>query len=225
MLLGARVYDPPAPITRTRGGRGPVTLTTTCTPGSRAYLSALTFNGSATMNGGRPVAFAGKLPAVRPPLRSIGVVPASGKVRVELRHTGWLDLPEQPIGCLVPGRLERAVQQSSATGATQIQVGGHSVIARIPAGSTGTAILAIARIKGWRCSAGDGPARPAAAYLGLIEVPLDGTADSVSRGFRPPGLLKGGAVGAAVLAGLAATALWYRRTRRGQEPVAAPPAA
>lgn len=176
------------------------------------------------MNGGRPVAFAGKLPAVRPPLRSIGVVPASGKVRVELRHTGWLDLSEQPVGCLLPGRLERAVQRLSATGAREVHVGGHSVTARIPAHSTGTAVLAIPRIKGWRCSAGAGPARPAAAYLGLIAVPLDGTADSVSCAFRPPGLLKGGAVGAAALAGLAATALWYRRTRRRQEPAAAPPA-
>ncbi|MFF0968941.1 YfhO family protein [Streptomyces sp. NPDC003703] len=224
MLLGARVYDPPAPTTRTRTAKGSVTLTTTCTPGSRAYLSALTFNGTATLDGGRPVAFAGKLPAVRPPLRSIGVVPASGKVRVELRHTGWLDLPEQPIGCLVPARLERAVKQLSATGATRVQVGGHSVTARIPAGSTGTAVLAIPRIKGWRCSAGDGPERPAAAYLGLIAVPLDGTAGSVRCDFRPPGLRKGAAVGAAALAGLVATALWYRRTRRRQERPAPPPA-
>ncbi|WP_051844008.1 YfhO family protein [Streptomyces sp. NRRL S-813] len=223
MLLGARVYDPPARTTKTRHGKGSVTVSTTCTPGSRAYLSALTFNGTATMNGGRPVPFAGKLPAVRPPLQSIGVVPASGKVRVELRHTGWLDLPKQPIGCLVTSRLDQAVQHLSATGATGVQVGGHSVTARIPAGSTGTAVVAIPRIKGWTCAAGDGPARPAKNYLGLIAVPLDGTATSVSCDFRPPGLLRGGAIGATALFCLTATAIWYRRSRRRQEALAAPP--
>ncbi|MFF8592281.1 YfhO family protein [Streptomyces sp. NPDC015220] len=223
MLLGARVYDPPARTTKTRHGKGSLTLSTTCTPGSRAYLSALTFNGTATMNGGRPVAFAGKLPAVRPPVQSIGVVPASGKVRVELRHTGWLDLPKQPIGCLVASRLDQAVQRLRATGATDVRVGGHSVTARIPAGSTGTAVLAVPRIKGWRCAAGDGPARPAKSYLGLIAVPLDGRATSVSCDFRPPGLLRGAAIGATALACLTATAFWYGRTRRRREAPAAAP--
>ncbi|MFB7596681.1 YfhO family protein [Streptomyces sp. NPDC056160] len=223
MLLGARVYDPPARTTKTRHGKGAVTVSTTCTPGSRAYLSALTFNGTATMNGGRPVAFTGKLPSVRPPLQDIGVVPASGKVRVELRHTGWLDLPKQPVGCLVASRLEQAVRHLSAEGATGVHVGGHSVTARIPAGSTGTAVLAIPRIQGWTCAAGDGPARPAKNYLGLIAVPLDGTATSVSCGFRPPGLLRGQAIGVAALVCLAATAFWYRRTRRRQEALRSEP--
>ncbi|GAA5052385.1 YfhO family protein [Streptomyces similanensis] len=223
LLLGARVYDPPARTTEVRHGKERVTLATTCTPGSRVYLSALTFIGSATMDGSRPVDFNGKLPATRPALQSLGVTPASGKVRVELRHTGWLGLPKQPIGCLVENRLERAVRQLSAGGATEVRVGGHSVTARIPAGSTGTALLAVPRIKGWSCAAGAGPARPAQSYLGLIAVPLDGTATSVSCRFRPPGLLRGAAVGAGALVCLVATALWCRRGRRRAARAAAEP--
>ncbi|WP_306328142.1 hypothetical protein, partial [Streptomyces venezuelae] len=52
--------------------------------------------------------------------------------------------------------------------------------------------------------------RPARAYQGLVAVPLDGRAASVTCSFRPPGLTLGGAVGAAALLALLATWALHR---------------
>ncbi|MGW9040128.1 hypothetical protein ACWGQ4_34845, partial [Streptomyces sp. NPDC055721] len=57
---------------------------------------------------------------------------------------------------------------------------------------------------------------PARAYQGLVAVPLDGRATTVSCTFRPPGLRLGGAVGAAALLALAATVFLRRRSLRAR---------
>ncbi|GAA3389934.1 YfhO family protein [Streptomyces roseoviridis] len=126
-------------------------------------------------------------------------------------------LPEHPIGCLVPERLDAAVRQLTATGATDVRTTGHTVTAELPPGSTGTAVLAVPRISGWRCAAGDAPLVPAHSRNGLLAVPLDGRATSVTCSFRPPGLRLGGATGAVALAALLATALLHRRRTRAPE--------
>ncbi|MGW4705787.1 hypothetical protein, partial [Streptomyces sp. NPDC004285] len=76
------------------------------------------------------------------------------------------------------------------------------------------AVLAAPRISGWRCAAGDADARPARAYQGLVAVPLDGRATTVSCSFRPPGIKLGGAVGAVALLALLATGFLHRRRAR-----------
>ncbi|MFD8973738.1 YfhO family protein [Streptomyces sp. NPDC059593] len=215
LLLGASVYDLPRDTRRT--GR---TLTARCPAGSDVWFWAPEYKGSATLAGaeagGAPVDFEGKPPSVRAPMRTLGTVPASGEVRIDLLPEAGIRLPRQPVGCLVRERLDSAVRQLTATGATRVSAGGHGVTAELPPGSTGVAVLAAPRISGWRCAAGDAEAVPARAYQGLVAVPLDGRATTVGCTFRPPGLRLGGAVGAAALLALAATVFLRRRSLRAR---------
>ncbi|MGW4159950.1 YfhO family protein [Streptomyces sp. NPDC004788] len=175
-------------------------------------------DGSGALRDGSAVGFAGKLPAVLGPMQPLGTTPPTGTVRIDLRPepkaTPRLRLPAHPVGCLVTARLAAAVEQLTATGATDVRTTGHTITAHLPPGSTGTAVLAVPRISGWRCAAGDAPLAPARDRLGLLAVPLDGKATSVTCSFRPPGLKLGGAAGAAALLALLATALLHRRRRR-----------
>ncbi|MFI6421015.1 YfhO family protein [Streptomyces sp. NPDC050842] len=209
LLLGSSVYALPRDARRT--GR---TVTARCPAGSDVWFWAPEYKGSATLAGEGAVEFEGKPPAVRAPMRALGTVPASGEVRIDLLPEAGIRLPAQPVGCLVRTRLDSAVRQLTATGATHVSAGGHSLTAELPPGSTGVAVLAVPRVSGWRCAAGDAKAAPARAYQGLVAVPLDGRATTVGCSFRPPGLRLGGAVGAAALLALAATALLHRRSRR-----------
>ncbi|MFE5595943.1 YfhO family protein [Streptomyces sp. NPDC056549] len=208
-LLGADVYELPAPR---RTGR---TLTATCPAGSQVWFWAPEYRGTAALAGERPVEFDGKPPSVRAPMQALGTVPESGAARIDLGPEGKVRLPREPVGCLVRARLDSAVRQLTATGATRVRADGHTVTAELPPGSTGVAVLAAPRISGWRCAAGDADARPARAYEGLVSVPLDGRATTVSCSFRPPGAKLGGAVGAAALLALAATGFLHRRRARG----------
>ncbi|MFF5789826.1 YfhO family protein [Streptomyces sp. NPDC012693] len=207
-LLGAEVYELPAPA---RTGR---TLTARCPAGSQVWFWAPEYRGAATLAGERPVGFEGKPPAVRAPMRALGTVPPSGEVRIELSPEAKLRLPGRPVGCLLRARLDDAVRQLTATGASRVRATGHTVTAELPPGSTGTAVLAAPRISGWRCAAGDAEPRPARAYEGLVAVPLDGRATTVTCSFRPPGLRLGGAAGAAALLALVVTGVLHRRRAR-----------
>ncbi|MEV4940400.1 YfhO family protein [Streptomyces zaomyceticus] len=204
-LLGAEVYDLPA-VSRT--GR---VLAARCPAGSQVWFWAPEYRGGAALAGGPTVDFEGKPPAVRAPLRALGAVPGSGEVRIELSPEGGTRLPRQPLGCLVRDRLDSAVRELTATGATEVRTSGHTVTAVLPPGSTGTAVLAVPRVSGWRCAAGDAELRPARAHQGLVAVPLDGRANTVACSFRPPGLKLGGAVGLAALLALIATAAFRGR--------------
>ncbi|MGW3387244.1 YfhO family protein [Streptomyces cinereoruber] len=208
-LLGASVYELPAPR---RTGRA---LVAHCPAGSEVWFWAPEYRGTATLAGQRPVRFDGKPPAVSAAMGALGTVPASGEVRIALAPEGRARLPREPVGCLVRARLDAAVDRLTATGATRVRTTGHTVTAALPPGSTGVAVLAVPRISGWSCAAGDADLRPARAYEGLVAVPLDGRADTVHCSFRPPGLRLGGAVGAAALLALAATGVLHRRRSRG----------
>ncbi|MFD7962879.1 YfhO family protein [Streptomyces zaomyceticus] len=204
-LLGAEVYELPA---ASRAGR---TLVARCPAGSQVWFWAPEYRGGATLAGERTVDFEGKPPAVRAPMRALGTVPGTGEVRIELSPEGRTRLPRQPLGCLVRDRLDAAVRELTATGATEVRATGHTVTAVLPPGSTGTAVLAVPRVSGWRCAAGDAEPRPARAHQGLVAVPLDGRANTVTCSFRPPGLKLGGAVGLAALLALIATAAFRGR--------------
>ncbi|MFF5971529.1 YfhO family protein [Streptomyces sp. NPDC012769] len=245
-LLGHTVYDVPDAPLRTTAPDGTVTLAASCPAGSQVWLWAPEYQGTAALADGEPVdarpadgepvdarpadgepvAFAGKQPSVLAPMQPLGTTPATGTVRIDLRpKPGGTTartkpgpkLPAHPIGCLVAERLDTAVRKLTATGATEVRTTGHTVTADLPPGSTGTAVLAVPRISGWRCAAGDAPLAPARSRLGLLAVPLDGRATSVTCSFRPPGLRLGGAIGAVALAALLGTALLHRRRARAPE--------
>ncbi|MGW8352073.1 YfhO family protein [Streptomyces wedmorensis] len=205
-LLGTTVYELPAAPRRT--GR---TLAARCPAGSQVWFWAPEYRGTAALAGAAPVEFEGKPPSVRAPMRPLGTVPASGEVRIDLAPEARVRLPRQPVGCLLRARLDSAVRELTATGATRVRTTGHTVTAELPPGSKGVAVLAAPRVSGWSCAAGDADPRPARAYEGLVAVPLDGRATTVHCSFRPPGLRLGGAVGALALLALAVTGIRGRR--------------
>ncbi|MFE7772944.1 YfhO family protein [Streptomyces sp. NPDC057445] len=217
MLLGAQVYDVPGGLARRSESNGTITLTADCAAGSQVYFWAPRYQGTAALDGQRPVTFSGKLPAVQGAMQALGTTPSSGSVRIALHASAKADLPRQPVGCLVQDRLDSAVRRLTATGATGVHVSGHTISAELPPGSTGTAVIAAPRISGWTCAAGGADPTPAKRYLGLLAVPLDSGATSVSCTFRPPGLRLGGAVGATALAALVAIGILHRRSRRRPE--------
>lgn len=157
-------------------------------------------------------------------MQRLGTAPPSGRVRVELSPTRTGTVPDGAVGCLDTARLRTAVQQLKATGADQVTVSDGTVRAQLPAGSTGTAVLAAPRIAGWRCAAGGAAAESAGTYYGLIAVPLDGSATSVTCTFHPPGLRLGAAVGGASLLTLVllGTLTAVRRRRSAHDPALRP---
>ncbi|QKW26702.1 YfhO family protein [Streptomyces seoulensis] len=218
-------------------GRRP-TITATCRPGSEVYLWAPHFSGTARLttapaagSGGTPYGPTGRFAsdtAKIAAMQRLGAVPASGRLRIELVPSRAGAVPDRAVGCLDTARLRAAVQRLKTTGATEVSVSDGAVRAQLPAGSTGTAVVAAPRIAGWRCAAGDAAAVPARQYYGLIAVPLDGSATSLTCTFHPPGLRLGGAVGGAsllTLAVLGAAAAVRRRRAAGRpaRPTTTPP--
>ncbi|MFF7563541.1 YfhO family protein [Streptomyces pseudovenezuelae] len=228
MLLGARVYTLPRLTVRNGAGKRPyrstdrrqgvrvgakATITARCRAGSEVYLWAPYFGGTARLAGTSAHGPTGRFRADWRPLTKIaamqrlGTVPDSGRVTIDLSANRLGVVPDQAVGCLDTGRLHTVVRQLRATGATKVTVSGSggTIRARLPAGSSGVAVVAAPRIAGWRCAAGDAALVPAKQYHGLIAVPLDAASTSVTCAFRPPGLRLGIAVGGAslvVLAGL-----------------------
>ncbi|MGW0707381.1 YfhO family protein [Streptomyces sp. NPDC002643] len=184
------------------------TITGSCPAGSELYLWAPHFSGTARLAGASADGSAGASaggPTGRfrsdpqitkiAPMQRMGTVPDSGRFRIELSPNKTSLIPDGAIGCLDTGKLNAAVERLKETGATKVSVDDGTVRARLPAGSTGLAVLAMPRISGWRCAADNAPAKPAQSYYGLTAVPLYGSVSSVTCTFHPPGLRLGTAVG------------------------------
>ncbi|MCB5180371.1 hypothetical protein LG632_13395, partial [Streptomyces sp. SMC 277] len=183
LLLGAEVYDPPA-------------APGVCAAGTEAFLWAPAYDATARLADGPAVRLNGRSPRNRAALQPLGTSHGERSALV-------LDRPAPPaweLGCLDRARLAAAVERLRATAATSVEVHDSGVSATLPAGSTGTAVLATPAVRGWRCNG-----RPAGSHLGLVAVPLDGRTTTVTCTFRPPGLYPG-----AVAAGLAAAVLALR---------------
>ncbi|MFD3719484.1 YfhO family protein [Streptomyces sp. NPDC058674] len=201
-LLGATVYE--VPRTARAGTAGGQRLTARCAPGSEAFWYSPDLYGTVSA-GGREQPLNGSATGVTP----LGGVPASGRVdvRVRTRARGG-PVGAFPLGCLDRPALDRAVARLTATGATGVETGGHTVEATLPAGATGTAVFAMTAVPGWRCSA------PAGSFHGLVSVPLSPGTRKVACTFTPRGLTPGLAAGALALLVLASTALTSLRRRR-----------
>ncbi|MGW6709765.1 YfhO family protein [Streptomyces sp. NPDC054956] len=235
--LGSRVYTvpplshaggPPAPS----GGRGFALpradgeapgnwteFTSRCAPGERAFLYAPDLYATVQVRGtGHRENFFGKPPAVSAPLKELGTVPADGRFDFSVRapKDGQF-LPPDALGCLDPAAFDAAVARLKATGATAVTAGGHGVEARLPKGSTGTAVVATTPSPGWTCSVDGGPSRAPVSYQGLLGVPLGGAgAERVSCSYLPEGLsagLAGTGAGALLIGGVLARSVWLRRRK------------
>ncbi|MFE6223367.1 YfhO family protein [Streptomyces sp. NPDC057854] len=202
LLLGAPVYTRPA-------GTGP------CPVGTEVFLWAPERTGEARLGAGAPVRLLGGGPRRRAAMTSLGVQRAPG------------DRPEVPagkgpaaLGCLDHDRLGAAVTALRDRAADAVDTTAAGLTARLPAGTTGTVVVAAPAIPGWTCEGG-----APEPYAGLLAVRVTG-ASGVSCAFRPPGLLPGLAVAGASLLALAAAAVlrnrqpcrpswrWWSRTRR-----------
>ncbi|MGW5428602.1 YfhO family protein [Streptomyces sp. NPDC004059] len=233
LLLGSRVYTVPRaavyddfgkPVSSRYVGSGNAmtgpAITARCPAGTQVNLWAPHFSGTARLAGsgtGVPFRFAyGRNRAAMEPL---GRTPASGRVRIELTPDRPGRIPPGAVGCLDTARLHTAAGRLKATGATEVSVSDGTVRARLPVGSKGIAVVAAPRIAGWRCATGDGAARPAEDYHGLIAVPLDDRSTTLTCTFHPPGLRLGTTVGLVSLAALTVlTALAAVRRRRAPVP-------
>ncbi|WP_327415796.1 YfhO family protein [Streptomyces sp. NBC_01233] len=201
-VLGATVYEVPQ-VTR-MGSATEQTYAARCTPGSEAYWYSPALYGTLE-TGGAQHRLEDRMTGVLP----LGPVPASGGVDVTVRtQTKDATAGEHPLGCLNRADLDTAVRHLTATGATEVTAGGHSIEAALPPGATGTAVLAVTAIPGWQCSA------PAKSFHGLLAVDLPPGTRKLSCTFTPKGLtpgLAGGALGLMVLAGTTVTGLRRRR--------------
>ncbi|MFF1419766.1 YfhO family protein [Streptomyces sp. NPDC058280] len=208
-------YRIPGPPTK-RSAEPAYVLTASCPAGSEVHLWAPTFRGTATLSGSSLTQrFHGDSARRRAAMQPLGAAPASGRVAVDVTSEQGGVIPDGAIGCLDPVRLRTAVDRLTSTGATEVTVSGSTVRAELPPGSAGVAVLAVPRIAGWRCAAGDGAARPAGEYLGLVAVPFTASTTAVTCAFHPPGLRLGLTLGAAALLALILLhALPGRRARR-----------
>ncbi|WP_433449180.1 YfhO family protein [Streptomyces sp. CA-142005] len=239
LLLGSRVYTVPRvavyddfgkPVSSRYVGAGNAmtgpAITARCPAGTQVNLWAPHFSGTARLAGsGTGVPFRFEYGRNRAAMEPLGRTPASGRVRIELTPDRPGRIPPGAVGCLDAARLHTAAARLKATGATEVGVSDGTVRARLPAGSKGIAVVAAPRIAGWRCATGDGAARPAEDYHGLIAVPLDGRSTTLTCTFHPPGLRLGTTVGLVSLAALtllsALTAV--RRRRAPVPPTPTPP--
>ncbi|MFE9930175.1 YfhO family protein [Streptomyces sp. NPDC005533] len=201
-VLGATVYQVPQV---TRGGSATEqTYAAQCAPGSEAYWFSPALYGTLE-TGGAQHRLEDEMTGVVP----LGPVPASGRIDVTVRtRTQDAGAGEHPLGCLDRPALDTAVRHLTATGATEVTTGGHSLEATLPRDASGTAVVAVTDVPGWECSA------PARSFHGLLAVDLPPGTHKLSCTFTPKGLTPGlaaGTLGLMILIGATAPALLRRR--------------
>ncbi|MBT2402492.1 MULTISPECIES: YfhO family protein [unclassified Streptomyces] len=203
--LGATVYQVPRV---TRGGTATEqAYGARCTPGSEAYWYSPALYGTALSAGTRH-----RLEDRMTGVLKLGPVPASGRVDVTVRTKSRGHAPDHPIGCLDRTKLDAQIAHLTATGATSVRAGGHTIEATLPRGATGTAVFAMTDIPGWHCSA------PLRGFHGLVAMDIPSDGGTLTCTFTPKGLTPGLAAATLALLALAsatarslATALRRRR--------------
>ncbi|MFD0367916.1 YfhO family protein [Streptomyces sp. NPDC127114] len=187
LLLGARVYEPPA-------------ADGACRVGTEVFFWSPDVTGTARL-GDRTVRLRGQLLKWRASLVSLGIQKVPG-LRAEVP-------PKGELACLDHARLRAAVSALRATAPTAVDVTDTGFRATLRPGTAGTVVLSAPRIPGWRC---DG--RTADSYGGLVAVPVTPDRREVTCAFRPPGLRLGLATAVASLLALTGWVLLARRLRR-----------
>ncbi|PYC78367.1 hypothetical protein C7C46_16135 [Streptomyces tateyamensis] len=200
-------------IPTTPAGSPPTELTAHCAPGRQAYLYAPYLAGElGGLPGGRLLAVHGQQPQLALPVLALGQVPPDGVVRVTVRVGPATQVPAHPFGCLDPAALNAAVGAGAAR-TRAVSAGGHAIGAQLAPGSTGTAVLAVPAVPGWRCGVDGGPLRAPASVQGLLAVDLGAGAGRVDCAFQQPGLAPGLRVarGAGLVWLLVTGWSWWRR--------------
>ncbi|KAA6221564.1 hypothetical protein CP973_05890 [Streptomyces albofaciens JCM 4342] len=202
------------PATR-RGGAA--VFTVRCAPGSDVFWYAPWYHGKVRAAGHTSPGF-GIRETTANPIRGLGRMPADGRLTVAFSNPKAQRVPEHPLGCLSPKKLDAAVAKLRAQAPVRLSASGHGMTAELPAHSTGTAVLAVPAVTGWSCRVDGGAARAPHTFGGLIAVPLGSGASRLDCSYRPPGLLPGlAASGGAVLALIAAAVTYGVRGRRGRD--------
>ncbi|MBB5980968.1 YfhO family protein [Kribbella solani] len=217
-LLGSKVYEVPE-YKGTRFATGEVKLVAQCTPGTTAYLFMPRVGGRARQPGGSWH----ELSSTRRPgintssaMIDLGTVPATGNLLIEVNFGEAPQgiPPENAIGCLDEKALAGAVKGLRATGASDVQAGGHSLHATLRPGSKGWAVLSVPKLDGWTCSVDGAKAQTPRNFGGLMAVQLTNPAKRVDCTFTPAGLRRGLAIGAAAAVLTLAIALTGAARRR-----------
>ncbi|MEU6890536.1 YfhO family protein [Streptomyces sp. NPDC046557] len=214
-VLGARVYAVPdaRPVGGAAAGSRPdgswrlsrgvrSTFAFTCAPGTSAFAYVPWFSGTLDalgtaerLSGGYPMTNNGLVP--------LGTVPAGGEVVLTLTGDRAQDVPRSPVGCLDRDELGAAVARLRASAPTRVTAGGHTLAAVFPArSSSGTAVVAVPAVRGWRCSVDGADAKAPGTLDGLIAVPLGPGASRIACAYRTPGLSAGIGVSGVALAAL-----------------------
>ncbi|TDD61572.1 hypothetical protein E1263_06695 [Kribbella antibiotica] len=186
-------------------------LTTSCKPGSGIYLRGPDFVGDVMISGDgwrqvlkpsakRPGTYTGA------PMLWVGRARPNGAADVRIRVSAPTRLPIGSIGCLDPDKLKAAVTDLQNSKPTEIEVGGHDVVARFKSGQARTMVLSVVSTPGWECSVDSKAAKPPESLSGLIAVPVGPKARKVSCSYVPRGLEAGLVLAVGALAVLCALA-------------------
>jgi uncharacterized membrane protein YfhO len=228
-LLGTKLYDIPTPTISLTKGTTPLDITqttykippqanhkigtyylqTTCKPGSTVYLYTPYLYGTANLTGQQKHVIVGSHKAYLAPMMKLGNTPASGNVSIRIQTDKVGDFSKQPIACLDPAKLKRAVTNLQKTGATAVKASGHTIQATLPKGSTGTAIISIPHAPGWVCSTNKQKASVPDHLMGLISIPLKRDIKFVSCQYQPPGFSVGIVLGILSFIALFILGRWY----------------
>ena len=130
-------------------------------------LHAPWFDGEAAAPGGTATGV-GRRDITANPARALGTVPADGRLVVRFTGHGAQHVPEHAIGCLSPRKLDAAVDALRARGPLRLATSGHGLTAALPAGSSGSAVLAVPLVRGWSCAVDGGPSRAPGSFGGLL---------------------------------------------------------
>jgi uncharacterized membrane protein YfhO len=233
--LGRRVYDVPQPtvtgdpksVTRNPSGTwtvkppadgaGPkskVVFSGQCTPGSQIMWYAPRVSAKATSADGVSAEGFGSTDGWgQAGILTLGTVPASGEVRVDVTASEAGEITQSPIGCLDLRRFADTTAELTKNGAVKVSTGGHSLNAVLPSGSRGYAVVATTAVDGWTCTVDGRNAKPVGRN-GFLAVPLGAGGKNVACDFTPPGMVKGAAVSGVGIAGILVGGLvvpWVRR--------------
>lgn len=201
-LLGATVCRVP-PVTRgsTATER---TYAARCTPGSEAFWYSPGLYGTVASGGVRK-RLEGHAAGVLP----LGRIPANGRGEVTVQTRNLRAAAgRHPIGCLDRAELTRTVARLTATGATEVTAGGHTIAATFPKGTAGTAVFAMTAVPGWQCTA------PVKSFHGLVSMDIPAGTTRLSCTFTPKGLTPGLAAATLALLALASVTLTGLRRDR-----------